>query len=167
MTGAEPDLVLRPLVPEDARTIGAWGADEAFCRAAGWSVRPVADLEAFHRRVIADPPPQLLRLGAVADGRLVGYVDLHGDEPARRELGFLVGPRSVWGRGLGGAAARAALRHGLDDLRLEEVWAEALDANRASVRILRGLGMEETGWGEEGTYLGAPSRYRRFALRAS
>ena len=53
------------------------------------------------------PPADLIRLGAVHHGILVGYVDLHGDEPHRRELGFAIDGRSRWGRGLGHLTAAA------------------------------------------------------------
>lgn len=120
----------------------------------------------FHRRLIAESPTDLLRLAAVQDGRLVGYVDLHGNDPHRRELGFLVGPREVWGQGLGMAVATAGLRYGFQVLGLKEIWAEAMEANRASIRILQRLGMTETGWGDMGTHLGRASRYRQFVIAA-
>lgn len=121
---------------------------------------------AFQRRLIEHPPADLLRLAAIQDGHLVGYVDLHGSAPDRRELGFLVGPRELWGQGLGRAAASAGLRYGFQELGLKEIWAEALDANRAPIRILQKLGMTETGWGDIDTHLGRPSRYRQFAIAA-
>lgn len=49
-------------------------------------------------------------------------------------------------------------------MHLEQVWAEALEANVASMAILRKVGMTETGPGEEGDYAGTPSRYAQFAI---
>lgn len=158
---------LRPLTVDDAETYAGWSADPDFCRAAGWTVGlPLAEHVSFWRDLIASPPPELLRLGAVHEGELVAYVDLHGMEPRRRELGFAVGRRERWGRGLGSRAAAAALDHGFEVLGLEEVWAEALDANRASVRILQSLGMRETGRGEDDEYCGTASFHRKFAITA-
>jgi RimJ/RimL family protein N-acetyltransferase len=94
----------------------------------------------------------------------VGYVDLAGDEPNRRELGYVIGPSDRWGQGLGGTVARLGLEHGFDLLGLDEIRAEALDANHASVRILSSLGMAETGKGAEEVFLGAPSFYRQFSI---
>lgn len=164
MIDSEPSVVLRELLPEDADLIALWTRDEDFCLAAGWTTRPVEEHQAFHRRLIAAPPADLLRLAAVHNQHLVGYVDFHGSDPNRRELGFLIGPREAWGRGLGLAVGRAGLRYGFQDLGLEEIWAEALDANRASVRILQKLGMTETGWGDEDNFLGLPARYRQFVI---
>ena len=113
------------------------------------------------------PPADLVRLGVVVEDALVGYVDLHGQEPVRRELGFVIGVRDRWGQGLGRRAASAALDHAFDGLHLDEVWAEALDANTRSVRLLRRLGMQETGRGDAGEFLSRPTFYRRFTLTAS
>ncbi len=105
-------------------------------------------------------------MAACAHGEVVGYVDLHGDEPDRRELGFVVGRRERWGRGLGTAVARAGLAYGFEVVRLRTIWAEAVDANHASVAILRRIGMREIPRGEEAEFLGAPSFYRRFEIHA-
>jgi RimJ/RimL family protein N-acetyltransferase len=64
------------------------------------------------------------------------------------------------------AAATAGLKYGFQELGLKKIWAEAMDANRASIRILQRLGMTETGWGDVATHLGQPSRYRQFAIAA-
>jgi RimJ/RimL family protein N-acetyltransferase len=142
-----------------------WAADSEFCRHAGWAVDlPVTERVRLLRVLIRCPPPELIRLGVIHNGRLVGYIDLHGGEPDRRELGFLVGERSQWGRGLGRSAAAAGLDHGFDQLGLTEVWAEALDANRRSIHILRRLGLTETGTGDKGRFLDQPSYYRLFAI---
>lgn len=167
MTASISPVALRPLAPEDAGVIAGWAADREFCRHADWTVDlPPAEARRFHEALIQAPPPDLIRLGAIHDGRLVGYVDLHGDQPRRRELGFLIGERRLWGRGLGFLAAAAGLDHGFTNLGLEVVWAEALDANQRSVRILRRLGFEETGRGEEESFLDQPSYNRRFDIDA-
>lgn len=153
---------LRPLEPADARVVASWALDPVFLAAADWSTRTIEEYVDFHTRLIADPPADLLRLGAVHDGDLVGYVDLHGREPHRRELGYVIGDSRRWGRGLGGLAARAALDYGFDRMGLTDIWAEALAANAASVRILQSLGMREIERGGEGVYLGTPTYFRRF-----
>lgn len=158
---------LRAMRPSDAETFAAWGEDREFCEAAGWN--PDLSRETrFNswRALIADQPPGLLRLMADLGGHIVGFADLNGLEPHRRELGFLVGSRNDWGRGLGTAIARAGLAYGLDTLGLSEIWAEAADANAPSVAILRRLGMSETGRGDDVEFMGRRTFYRRFrALR--
>ncbi len=50
------------------------------------------------------------------------------------------------------------------ELEAQAIWAEAVDANRASVRILASLGMTETGRGQEESFLGVASYYRHFTI---
>ncbi|MBC7461763.1 MAG: GNAT family N-acetyltransferase [Thermoleophilia bacterium] len=113
--------------------------------------------------MISQPPDALLRRGATTGGQLIGYVDLHGDEPEGRELGFVVGGRENWNRGYGRAAAATGILYGFERLGLNEIWAEALDANRASIRILQRIGMRETRNGGTGHYLRELTHFRRFA----
>ncbi|MPV35716.1 GNAT family N-acetyltransferase [Georgenia subflava] len=163
-----PTVTLRPLLVRDADVIGSWAADPQFCREADWTVGLSVERHVdFWEHVARTPPAGLIRLAAVVEAELVGYVDLHGDEPGRRELGFTVGGRERWGRGLGVRVAAAGLSWGFRELGLDEVWAEAYDANERSVRILRRLGMRETGRGDAGTYLDRPTYYRQFTITAS
>ncbi len=167
MDAPRPAVTLRALVPADATVIAAWGTDPAFARVADWSPdRSVADRTVFQERLILTPPADLLRWGVDHEGSLVGFVNLAGLEPDRRELGFLIGGSSRWGRGLGGAAAGAGLDLAFGELGLAEGWAEACDAHQRSVRILQGMGLRETGRGAEGRFLGMPTFYRRFAITA-
>ncbi|WP_410790862.1 GNAT family N-acetyltransferase [Kribbella sp. C-35] len=164
MTSPVERVFLRSLELADVATYVSWGRDRTFCEHAGWTVdRPAVELEAHWRALIEQPKPDHLRRAAVA-GDVIGYVDLAGAEPDRRELGYVVGPSDRWGRGLGGTLARLGLEYGFDVLGLQEIWAEAVDANRASVRILASLGMTETGRGQDEPFLGASSHYRRFSI---
>jgi len=146
-------------------TYAPWGLDRRFCEHAGWTVDlPLSAHEAHWHNLVVGPHPDLVRLAAVVGDDVVGYVDLHGLDPRHRELGYVVGPASRWGQGFGIAIARLGLDHGFRVLGLEEIRAEALDANHASIRILISLGMTETGRGADEPFLGAPSFYRRFSL---
>lgn len=156
---------LRPLREEDAETFADWAADETFCARADWTPGLAREEHArFWRRLASSPPPELLRLVAEADGEVVGTVDLHGLEPGVRELGYTVGPSARWGQGVGTAVARAGLAHGFDALGLETVWAEALQTNVPSVRILERNGMVRGELGGPGVFLGVPDRYVRFRI---
>lgn len=75
-----------------------------------------------------------------------------------------MGPSDRWGQGLGVRVAKAGLSYGFDELSLESIWAEALVANTASVRILCSLGMREAGRGSAATFLQAESYYQQFRL---
>ncbi|MHA7284435.1 GNAT family N-acetyltransferase [Arthrobacter sp. TMS2-4] len=159
-------LHLRPLQHGDAHALAGWGRDELFCRHAGWAATSPATLHDFWVRQVEDPPTGLIRLAVEnADGYLVGYVDLHGSNPGEKELGFVIGPSPRWGAGLGRRAAEAGLTYGFKELGLDCIWAEALAANTASVRILRSLQMQETGEGGHGVFLGEDSHYLHFRTK--
>lgn len=153
------------MVEDDAATYASWAVDPVFCAHAEWRVRDrPGDAVPWWQSLIAEPPPLLLRLAAVHEGIVVGYVDLHGEGAATRELGYLIGPAVRWGRGLGTAAAAAGLAYGFDALGLARIWAEAVEANNGSVRVLEKLGMRETGPGDPAPHLGEPSRFLRFEI---
>lgn len=159
---------LRPLMPDDVETLASWGLDAELCAAAEWTVgKPLNYHREYWTRLIESPPEDLLRLAVVADGdRVVGYTDLFGQDSAERELGFVIGERAMWGRGLGTMAASLTLEHGFSILGLSTIVAEAWDANDGSIRILRKIGMRETGRGETGVYLEKPTFMRRFVVHA-
>ena len=156
---------LRHLELRDIDTLVAWGSDTELCRAAEWSVGvPDDDLRAHWTKLIASPSADLIRCAITIGDRVVGYADLFGADPDRRELGIVIGERSLWGQGLGRLGAALMLDHGFDALRLATVVAQAWDANSRSVRLLQGLGMRETGRGDEGHYRGMPTWYRQFEI---
>jgi hypothetical protein len=47
------------------------------------------------------------------------------------------------------------------------IWAQALDANQRSIRILEGLGLVEIDRGAEGIFLGRRTYFRRFRISAT
>lgn len=160
-----PKVQLRSLAAEDALVFAGWGADRVFCEYAGWSSDTAAsDRREWWAAAIAQPPQDLIRFAACVSGEVIGYVDLHGAEPDRRELGYLIGGRERWNRGLGTVVARVGLAYGFEVMKLRTIWAEAVDANTASVAILRRLGMRETGFGLEAEFLGVRSCYRQFEI---
>ena len=158
-------VILRPFTWADVPVAAAWGLDDELCRRAEWTVGlPLEEHSKHWESLVRSPSTELLRLAATAGDELVGYVDLHGTDPDRRELGYVIGRRDLWGRGLGTDAARAGLALAFDDLGLELVDGQALAANPASVRILQRLGMIETGRGDDVTYLGRTTYNRKFMI---
>src|SRR5690625_781204 len=73
-------VVLRPMLASDADVFASWAADSRICAHAGWTTRSdIDELVPWWRALIENPDPTLLRMTAVCDGDVVGYVDLHGD----------------------------------------------------------------------------------------
>lgn len=161
--GMTIEISLRTLVPADALTFGMWQADREYAAHAGWKCvdSPETDLE-WWRETIAGRDPLLTRLMAEADGEPIGFVDLYGDDPHSRELGYSVAPADQWGKGLGLAVARAGVQFGFDVMGLDRIWAEAVAANEPSVRILERLGFQFTGRGDDESFLGTDSYYLQY-----
>ncbi|MBN9213294.1 MAG: hypothetical protein ABS62_10470 [Microbacterium sp. SCN 70-200] len=159
------ELKLRPMVSSDAGTFAGWASDPVFRAHAGWSEDATfEDLAEWWAAHIANPGPHLIRLSAVFGDDVVGYVDTHGDAEETRELGFVVGPSSRWGQGWGTLAASAGVEYGFEVLGLSSLWAEAVEANVGSLRVLERIGMTPIGTGDEDVFLGAKSTYSRFML---
>lgn len=151
---------LRPLAHGDEDDIAGWSRDREFCRAAGWTTDlPIGEHVDFWRRLIDEPPPELLRFVLLENDVIVGYTDLHGSAPEARELGFAVGDRARWGRGLGRIAATLTLDHAFGSLGLDRVWAESYQANTRAQSLLRRLGFTRTRLGKPGQHLGAQTIY--------
>src|SRR5690349_21839229 len=106
-------VALRPLVLADVDTYASWSQDRRFCEHAGWTADlPLDEHRAHWRKIVEQPRADHLRLAAVAGVQVIGYVDFAGEEPRRRELGYVVGPSDRWGQGLGGVVARLGLDYG-------------------------------------------------------
>jgi [ribosomal protein S5]-alanine N-acetyltransferase len=76
-----------------------------------------------------------------APDALIGSASLRWFLRARRaELGYWLGAAS-WGAGFATEAAGALVDFGFRDLELERIWAQVLEGNDASCRVLDKLGM--------------------------
>jgi aminoglycoside 6'-N-acetyltransferase len=119
---------LRPATAGDVERLAAWHADPDVARFWDDETFTVAEMEARLRR--ADVEPWIVE----ADGEPVGYLQVH-------ETGvdmFLVpGAR---GRGLGPDAARAMVRHLIDDRGWSRVTVDPYTWNERAVRAWRAAG---------------------------
>lgn len=80
-----------------------------------------------------------------ATGALAGCVSLRVNDAHRHaELAYWIG-RPFWGRGYATEAARAVLRYGFGELKLNRIFAAAMTANPASSRVMAKLGMKHEG----------------------
>lgn len=137
-----------------------------FCRANGWELGRTADAVRRHwLRLITEPPRGFLRLGAVADGELIGYGDFADIQHEEAELGLAIGDSDRWSRGLGTATALAMITYGTEQLGLRRIRATVHETNRRSRALLEKLGFRHVGvLPETEEYLGAPARVLVFAL---
>jgi [ribosomal protein S5]-alanine N-acetyltransferase len=93
------------------------------------------------------------------DGSIVGFTSLRpvGND---RELMFAVSER-CWGRGVAFEAARAAMRHGFDALKLDRIVAGVDLPNQRSHRLMARLGFTATGETEGPKYRARTYEVRR------
>lgn len=153
-------LLLRPLRLSDAPDMYAYAQDELVARPGMWE--PYESFEACQRHVehlIARYEIDLMwwALEHLADGRMIGRVQLSewNEEHSRAELSYAL-HRDYWGRGLMSEAVAEAVAYGWNELDLHRIGATVLPDNVASIRILKGVGMQHEGrlrhfrrlWGE-------------------
>lgn len=72
---------------------------------------------------------------------IIGFCGLRFfDDPPEIEILYGVAP-AYWGKDLATEAAKAVLRYGFEELRLEKIWGGTDAPNVASIRVLEKLGM--------------------------
>jgi ribosomal-protein-alanine N-acetyltransferase len=140
-------VTLRPLVAGDADgPYPGWFNDAEVCRWNGHHVRPYTRALALDYIAATQAGPDLVLAIAVED-RHVGNVALQEHSALHRsaDLAIVVGDRSVWGTGVGLAAARLIAGHGFDALGLHRITAATFAENAAMRRLAEKLGMTEEG----------------------
>lgn len=154
-------LILRPFTLADAPDVQRLAGDRAIAEMTLLIPHPYPDglaekwiaphAEKFAQRALAN-----FAIIERASGQLIGAIGLViEDEHARAELGYWIG-QPFWCRGYCTEAARAILRFGFDELRLNRIAAHHFTRNPASGRVLQKLGMQHEGtfrqhlrkWGE-------------------
>lgn len=87
---------------------------------------------------------------------LVGCAGMHiVSDYDRAELAYWVG-KPYWGQGYATEAAQRILEYGFNELKLNRIWAAAMDSNPASSMVMQKIGMKYEGkliqhikkWGE-------------------
>ena len=80
-----------------------------------------------------------------SDGRLCGGAGLHPEiQHQRAELGYWIGV-PFWGNGYATEAARAVVRHGFEQFKLNRIFAAHFKGNEGSGNVLRKIGMKHEG----------------------
>jgi len=140
-----PRLILRELTPDDTPALAKILGDAQVMR---HSVGGVMSEQATGEFI--DWCRQSYRVHgfgpwAVQDkssSTLAGFCGLNAervDDADEIEIGYRLAP-GFWGKGLGTEAARRALNHGFDKLRIDSLIAIVEPANVASVKVIQKLG---------------------------
>lgn len=146
MFALTPRLTLRPGWPEDAPALARAIAHEPVVRHLSRVPFPygVEDAAAFLCRPAPADEPRFLICERFGAYRLIGGIGLHREPPGGWELGYWLTP-DAWGRGFATEAARAVLDIARHTLGLRRVLARHHVDNPASGKVMRKLGMTETG----------------------
>ena len=144
-------LVLRPLRPDDAPTIARLAgrreiADTTLSIPHPYSVEQAQEWIGTHGGPQNPAKQMVFGITIRADGQLIGTVGLReiDAEHCHAEMGFWIGV-DWWGSGYATEAARAVLRYGFAELKLNRIYAQHMVRNPASGRVLEKIGMKPEG----------------------
>jgi aminoglycoside 6'-N-acetyltransferase len=140
-------MTLRRLSPGDLADFQAYRRDPEVGRWQGWTPQPDAHALAFLNEMATVPlfqPGEWTQLG-IADaltGQLIGDLGIHVSADGREaEFGFSLA-RSAQGRGIAGAAVRAAVAQVFEHTAVERIHAQTDARNTACIRLLERLGAQ-------------------------
>ena len=147
-----PRLRLRPFTEADAPAHLALYQDPEVTRQLGGGPFLGDQIAARSQRAVvrfvrhwADKGFGVFAVEELATGRFLGQCGLNTiDELGEIEVLYAL-ERAAWGRGLATEAARAALGHGFDDVRLPRIVAVTRPEHRESRRVMEKLGMRYEG----------------------
>ena len=136
-------LRLRPFTPADLPALIRMRGDPVFARYLTITPSPPEQVEQDLRAAIARWRERGYDRWAVDEketGEFFGWCGLQ-EKPTHVDLGYAVA-REHWGRGLTTEAARAAVRHGFEELGFDTIIALALPENVGSWRVMEKLGLK-------------------------
>ena len=136
-------MTLRGVRPEDLEVLYENQADPESAAMAGVDARDREGFLAHQARVYADPEA-VQRVILLDGGEVAGDIGSWRSESGFREIGYRIGAQ-FWGRGI----ATAAVTSFLSELDERPLYAHALKANAASIRVLEKSGFVQVPEGEE------------------
>jgi diamine N-acetyltransferase len=150
-------ITLREIAREDIPTINRWRQDAAVADGVGAPRRFIgldADLKWYEDYLARRATEVRCAVSLAASGQLVGMVSLTRIDYLHRNAEFnaMVGERDARNHGVGTAATRAMVRHGLFDLNLHRIYVSILRDNVGSIRMCEKAGFREEGTIREGAY---------------
>lgn len=138
-------LLLRPLLPADAKDVQRLAGDEAISRDALNIPHPFEDgmAEAWVSGLGEDSAVFAVTLKS--SGRFIGVAGLTAHKKdLKAEIAYWVG-REFWGGGFASEAARAVLDYGFTEMNLNRIFGNCLSRNAGSARVMQKIGMKKEG----------------------
>lgn len=140
---------LRPATPADLDLLAEWFTDPELYR--WWGGRPLSR-EEVEERYVGRRSPQVESFVVEAEGEPVGYIQYWlGEEPRTGGLDMLLVPEAR-GRGLGSDAARALVRHLIEERGWRRITVDPAADNGQAIQAWKnaGFSFEREIVGEEG-----------------
>ncbi|GHO79139.1 acetyltransferase [Ktedonobacter sp. SOSP1-85] len=141
-------VTLRPLETTDLDTWYTWEYNMELAMLAGWI--PLLARTAFKQKFeqrINEPKGEMKYFAIDYESQFVGVLQLaeidHYEK--RAAISIIIGPKELWGRGIGSTALRLLLDYAFTVQGLERVYSEVYGFNTRSQRL-----MERTGFQKEG-----------------
>lgn len=144
-------LILRPFTFGDAKQVQVLAGHALIAATTGTIPHPYLDgmaeawIESQNELFLAG---KVVQFAAVSKGSgdLIGNVSLFdiSKEHGRAEVGYWIAV-DEWGKGYGTEVARAAMKYGLEVLKLNKITARYISTNEASGKIMERLGMKREG----------------------
>jgi RimJ/RimL family protein N-acetyltransferase len=150
-------ITLRELSREDLPVINRWRQDPVVSDGIGAPRRFIGldvDLKWYDDYLTRRGNEVRCAVVLTDSSQLVGMVSLTRIDHIHRnaEYNAIVGERGEQNRGIGTAATRAMIRHGLFDLNLHRIYVSILRQNVGSIRMCEKAGFREEGTIREGAY---------------
>jgi ribosomal-protein-alanine N-acetyltransferase len=135
---------LRDFRPEDTNDVFAYASDPVVTQYAGWVPHrsPYDSMAYIQRCLDSDWGPITFAVEALADGRVIGVVDIRIVSRfwGVGEIGYTLA-RTYWGKGFNVEAGALLLVYGFETLGLRRIQAVCDVFNRRSYRTMEKLGM--------------------------
>lgn len=140
MTFETERLLLRPWAESDAEALYRYASDPRVGPAAGWPVHTsVENSREIIRHVLSAGEtyavvPKAVGHAVGSIGLMIGDASNIGLPETDGEIGYWIG-LPFWGQGLIPEAVEVLLRHGFEDLKLENIWCGYYEGNAKSARV--------------------------------
>jgi RimJ/RimL family protein N-acetyltransferase len=142
------DVTLRPLATTDLDTWYTWEYTIELAMLAGWTplLAKTAFKQKFEQR-INEPKGEMKYFALDYESQFVGVLQLaeidHFEK--RAVISIFLGPKELWGRGIGSTALRLLLDYAFTVQGLERVYSEVYGFNTRSQRLMEHVGFQREG----------------------
>jgi RimJ/RimL family protein N-acetyltransferase len=142
------NVTIRPLATTDLDTWYAWEYDIELGMLAGWT--PLLAKTAFQQKFeqrINEPKSEMKYFAVDYNDQFTGVLQLaeidHFEK--RAVISIFIGPKELWGRGIGSTALRLLLDYAFTVQGLERISAEVYGFNTRSQRLMERVGFQKEG----------------------